>query len=314
MNFTSQILLVPISAIDHEDRTYSLTLWKESPDEDLLTSIKRFGILHPPILHNNGNNSYSIITGNKRITAARHLAQEDSVLCRIIPENTKQTAIFSLLLEDAIAGRPLSIIEQIIFFEKLIKASSTMEAVPMLEQLGYKPQKHILDNLLKLRSLSEPSLLAMHRGTIQLKNGRKLLNLSEADQNQIVQLINELHFGGSKQQKLIELCIELTKRKNISIEEVLADFPSTDEHGQPMNIPQHGAALLLWLQNECFPQLSQTENDFKQKVARLNLPSSMHIGHTPAFENKEIILSLRFPDWHSLNNVLKGINKLIQKK
>ena len=313
MNVTSQILLVPLSAIDHEDKTYCLTLWKDRPDEDLLTSIKRFGILHPPILHKNENNSYSIITGNKRITAARHLAQEDSVLCRIVPENTKQTDIFSLLLEDA-GGRSLSIIEQIIFFEKLVKASSTMEAVPMLEQLGYKPQKHILDNLLKLRSLSEPSLLAMHRGTIQLKNGRKLLNLSETDQNQIVQLISELHFGGSKQQKLIDLCIELTKRKNMPIEEILADFPSTDEHGQHMNIPQHGAALLLWLQNKCSPQLSQTENDFKRKVARLNLPSSMHIGHTPAFENKEIILSLRFSDWHSLDNVLEGINKLIQKK
>ena len=140
MNVTSQILLVPLSAIDHEDKTYCLTLWKDRPDEDLLTSIKRFGILHPPILHKNENNSYSIVTGNKRITAARHLAQEDSVLCRIVPENTKQTDIFSLLLEDA-AGRSLSIIEQIIFFEKLVKASSTMEAVPMLEQLGYKPQK-----------------------------------------------------------------------------------------------------------------------------------------------------------------------------
>ena len=102
MNFTSQILLVPLSAIDHEDRAYSLTLWEESPDENLLTSIKRFGILHPPILHKNGNNSYRIITGNKRITAARHLAQEDSVLCRVIPENTKQTTIFSLLLEEGI--------------------------------------------------------------------------------------------------------------------------------------------------------------------------------------------------------------------
>ena len=102
--------------------------------------------------------------------------------------------------------------------------------------------------------------------------------------------------------------------KNMSVEDILTDFPSADEHGQPMNIPQHGAALLLWLQNECFPQLSLAENDFKRQVARLNLPSSMHIGHTPAFENKELTLSLRFPDWHSLDNALEGINKLIQKK
>ena len=314
MNSTSQHLLVPLSAIDHEDRAYALTLWDDSPDEDLLTSIKRFGILHPPILRTNKNNSYCIVSGRKRIAAARQLAPEGTIYCRIVPKDINPPGIFSLLLEEAETGKSLSITEQIIFFEKLIKASSTMEAIPLLEQLGYKPQKHILDNLLKLRSLSEPALLAMHRGTLQLKTARKLLNLSETDQKLIVRLINEFHFGGSKQQKLIDLCTELTKQKNISVGKILTNFPSADEHGQPMNIPQHGAALLLWLQNECFPQLSQAENDFKRQVARLNLPSSMHIDHTPAFEDEKITLSLRFPDWQSLNKSLQGINKLIHKK
>lgn len=314
MNSTHQFLSVPLSLIDYKDSTYRLTLWEDSPDEALLNSVNRFGILHPPILRHKGNNSYCIVSGRKRIAAVEQLALEEAVLCRIIPENINKTVIFSLILEEAERGRLLSITEQIIFFEKLIKTSSMMEAIPLLEQLGYKPQKHTLDNLLKLRSLSEPALLALHRGTLQIKNARKLLNLTETDQILIIQFINMLNLGGSKQQKLIELCIELTKRKNISLEKILANAPATDEQEQPMNIPQHGAALLLWLQNECFPRLSQAENDFQRQVARHNLPSNAHIAHTPAFEDKNITLTLRFTDWHSLDEVLPEINKLMHAK
>jgi ParB family chromosome partitioning protein len=314
MNSTSWFHPVPLSAIDFEDRTYSLTLFEDHPSEMLLASIKRFGILHPPILRQVDDNSYCIIVGRKRITATQHLAPAAPIFCRIIPVDIEITAIFSLLLEEAETGIPLSIVEQIVFFEKLLLISPMEEAIPMLEQLGYKPQIHILKNLLKLRSLNESVLQALHHGTIHIKSARKLLNLSETDQKMIVQLITSLHLGGSKQQKLIDLCIELNMRKNVPLKTILADFPSADELGQPMNIPQHGAALLSWLHNECFPQFSQAENNFKRQVARLNLPSTMHISHTPAFENKEITLSLCFPDWRSLDKALGGINKLIQKK
>ncbi|MCL7486606.1 MAG: ParB N-terminal domain-containing protein [Desulfobulbaceae bacterium] len=312
MNFFSQLQSVPISAIEIEDTSYCLTLSAEAPGDELLASIKQFGILNPPILRRRKNNTYCIIAGRKRLAAAGILDPGNPVLCRILREDLEETAVFSLLLEEALTGRELSIVEQIIFFEKLITAASMDAAIPLLGKLGHKPQKHILNDLLQLRTLSIPALKALHHGVIQLRNARKLLGLSPGDQELLIQLITDLHFGGSKQQKLIDLSRELIMRKNVPLKDILTRFPAVHEAGQSVNIPQHGAALLSWLHEQCFPRISQAENDFQQKVARLGLPSSMRIDHTPAFENEEIILSLRFPGWRSLDRVLGRINTLMQ--
>jgi ParB-like chromosome segregation protein Spo0J len=311
MNFFSQVQSVPIPAIELEDTSYCLTLSAEVPGNELLASIRHFGILNPPILRRRKNNSYCIVAGRKRVAAAGILDPGCSVLCGILREDLEETAVFSLLLEEALTGRELSIVEQIIFFEKLITAASMDAAIPLLGKLGHKPQKHILNDLLQLRTLSIPALKALHHGVIQLKNARKLLDLSPEDQELLIQLITDLHFGGSKQQKLIDLCRELIMRKNVPLKDILDHFPA-HEAGQPVNIPQHGAALLSWLHEQCFPSISQAENDFQQKVARLGIPSTMRIDHTPAFENEGIILSLRFPGWRSLDRVLGRINTLMQ--
>ncbi|HER63441.1 MAG TPA: hypothetical protein ENO11_05645 [Desulfobacteraceae bacterium] len=314
MNFFSQLQPVPIQAIQFEDSSYSLTLWEESPEEELLESIRRFGILNPPVLRRRQNMSFCIIAGRKRITAAATLEPVVPVLCRIIRDNLEEAAIFSLLLEEALTGKPLTTVEKVIFFEKLIAVSSMDVAVPLLEKLGDKPQKHILNDLLKLRSLSLPVLKALHHDVIRLKNARKMLDLSPADQKLLVQFITDLQFGGSKQQKLVDLSIELIKRKNMPLKDILADFPAACGSEQPLNIPQHGAALLSWLHEQCYPRLTLAENDFQRKVARLGLPSTMQISHAAAFESEEITLSLRFSDWSSMDRVVAGIKTLMQEE
>lgn len=313
MNLTWQLHPVPLSAINLTDRTYCLVHGKTAPpDEKLLACISQFGILHPPIIQLIDKKSYRIVAGWKRILAAQQLTPDSPVYCRIISADIDKTAIFSLILAENGAGTPLSIVEQIIFFEKLLLAAPMEEAIPLLEQLGYKPQKQILKDLLQLRSLSRSALQGLHDGTVHLKTARKMLCLSESDQELIVQFIITLHFGGSKQQKLIDLCTELAMRKNKPLKSILAGFPSADALEQLTNIPQQGAALLSWLHEQCFPQVSQAENNFNRRVARLNLPATMKISHTPAFENEETTLSLRFPNWNSLEEVLTEITKLMQ--
>lgn len=308
---TSQLFSVPPSAIDLDDRTYCLLHWDDPMNNDLVSSIKQFGILHPPFLQQKSNNSFRIIAGRKRLTTIRHLDPAIPVLCHIFPAETKKTDIFSLILEEAKTGRPLSIVEQVVFFDKLLKESPEKEAIHFLAQLGQKPQKHILYDLLKLRSLSEPVLKSIHSGILQVKNGRKLLDLSEADQKLIVNLITSLHLGGSKQRKLIDLCKELIYRKDSPLKNILSDFQESQEHEQPENLPQHATALLSWLEGQCSPRLSQTENNFKRQVASLNLPPSMKISHAKAFEDDEITLSLRFSDWQSLGKMLEEIKNLM---
>ena len=312
MNISCHLQSIPLSAIDLDDNTFSLSLWDETPSEILYTSIKKFGILHPPVLFCREDNKYRIVSGNKRIAIARGLSSKGKIFCHVISNNTSKKVVYSYLIEDAVNSKPLSITEQIILFEKLLKSELPAEALPLLKQLGLEPKEHVLENLLKLRSLSLPALKALHQGNLSEKNARKLLNLAEADQIRIIELTTDFRLGGSKQRKLIELSKELIMRENTSLERILSEFPLTNETEQPCNVPQKSSALISWLQNRCFPQSTKAEKDFNKQVSNFNLPSNMEVKHTPSFEDKKVILFLRFPDLQSLGNVMERIKKLLK--
>ncbi len=303
---------VPIQDIDLEDLTYSLIPWIEQPDKALRSSIRRFGILHPPVLRERNNKTFSIIAGRKRISIAGQLAPHNPLPCRVVPAELREKDVFSLLLEENLSCRPLSVVEQIVFLEKLLLISPMDEAIPMLERMGLKPRKHILNDMLKLRQLGEPALQALHTGTLAAKNARKLLKLSNDDQQLIIQFITDLHLGGSKQQKLIELCAELIMRNDSPLDEILGEFSPAQAQGQPENIPQQGTELLSWLHRQCFPLASSAEKSFKKQVARLELPEVMSLSHSAAFENEEITLSIRFPDLDALSRVIEKMKKLLE--
>lgn len=317
MNPDEVFRYVDPAGIDFSDHTYSLTPWEEQPDDMLLRSISRFGVLHPPILRALSDRSYLIVAGRMRILAHRQYFQGKPIMCRIVPADRDDAFIFSILLEESLAGTPFTPLEQLIFLQKLKQASSNEDAEAMLEKLGHKKQPHILKDLLKLLSLDNSVLLALHTGKITMKNARKLLQVASEDQVLLVRLIKDLHLGGSKQQKLIDLSFELSKRTNISLQQVIAEFLHS-EAGQaqapPENIPQQSTALLNRLQAECFPRLTEADKSFKHKVAILNLPSHLHISHTPSFEDTNLTLSVRFPDWQALEEFLNRIKRLIPSR
>lgn len=308
MDHLLQLQPIQLDSIELGDRTFSLAPGDEKPDDLLTKSIERFGILHPPILYEIRNNQYGIVTGRKRIKAMTpFLGPDDTIFCHSVPPQTPRKNIFALLLEETIITRPLTPAEQILFFDKFLAVASVAEALPLLGRLGHEPQEHVLDNLLKLRSLSPCALQALHQNTISTNNGRKLLQLDDEDQTLIVRLITDLRLGGSKQRQLIDLCREMIMRENTSLAQLLHQFPQINTPRQHENTPQLASALLAWLKNKNLPMSTQAENKFKKEVAALRLPPGISVDHTPSFEDQNLTLTLRFTDWQSLKNALQKI-------
>ena len=300
-----------VSAIDLADRTYFLSPEDEQPPPRLVDSIREYGILHPPLVQQQSAGRYIVVAGWKRLLTAVTLLHWDSVPCIVVPAHCSALHLYSFLLEQSLEGNPLSLVEQCAFFANLRKTCTVEDILPLLAKLGHKPNKHQLDELLGLRKLAQTAQLALHRGILNYTSGRKLLRLSQADQETLVAMITRFQLGGSKQQKLIDQGTELLRRDRKELKDITTPFLEKMDMSRQENIPQQAAALLDWLHEQCFPRSVLAENEFSRCVAQLNLPSTMRIGHSPFFEEDSVTLALTFADWVSLQKSLPAIHHIL---
>lgn len=298
---------INIASIDLADPTYLLCPFNQTgPEKELIESIRHFGILHPPILKQQKNNIV-IVAGRKRILAARLVRPGDKIMCLVIPEEVEEEFSYKLIVEETSCGRLLSLVEQATLFDNFLKLKPVEDALPLLVKLGYKPQKHIVDELVSLLTLGTATLLAIHNGIILPKSARKMRKLSTEDQELLVQLICSLHLGGSKQHKLIDYCTELIMRTNMPLRKLLHEFITGDIPDNNKNIPQQSSALLMWLHKECFPRSTKAEDEFRKAVTGLRLPDHIQLEHSPSFEDDSVTLSVKFPDLKTVHKVFPEI-------
>lgn len=298
---------IKITSIDISDQTYVFGPKEDvEPEPELIESINHYGILHPPVVTSIKDNTV-IVSGRRRILAARRITALHELPCLVIPPDTPQLYIYTIFLEESLSGKQLSLIQQADFLKKMLHFSRVEDTLPLLTKLGFKPQKYILDQLLSLLSLSKDSLLAVHKGEIQQKTARKMVPMAAADQEVIVQLIHSLNLGGSKQQKLVEYCIELIMRTGQPLSSLLQPFIQVDGTDKKQNIPQQAASLLSWLHKQCYPRTQKAELEFRQFTAKLHLPTHLQVKHSPSFEDDQVVLSVTFKDKDSLQLSLPDI-------
>lgn len=302
------------SAIDLADRTHFLSPEDESPPPLLINSIREYGILHPPLVQQRDTGRFIVVAGWKRLITAITILHWDSVPCIVVPSDCPTLHLYSYLLEQSLAGSPLSLVEQSTFFASLRETCHAEDILPLLAKLGHRPNKHQLDELLGLRKLAPSAQRALHRGILNYTSARKLLRLSPADQGTLVAIITRFQLGGSKQQKLIDQGTELLLREQRDLEEITTPFLQQMDRSRQENIPQQTAALLNWLHEQCFPRSLQAESEFSRRVAQLNLPSIMHIEHSPSFEENSVTLALKFSDWDTLQKSLPAIHHILFAK
>lgn len=312
MNTPAQYHQVKVEDIDLSDTRYTLKPFPLArPDTQLSESIGSFGILHPPLLLELNTNNYIVLSGRKRIQVVAE--KVDSSITAIVINSryiNQPQVILSTLLQHQLVGSPLGILEQAIFFKKAMACLPIEEVIRFLPIMGYKAKPHIPRELISLLNLNPTAQLWLHKGVLSLRAGKKLLQFPSDDQRVIAELINELQLGGSKQQKLIDLVLELTKRSQISTDELLNRWQEK-EKGKQHNGPQKAASLLSWLQRKCCPRSAAEEDNFKKFRQQLELPAGVRISHTLSFEDERVTLSVEFSSRKILEKQWPQIRSLL---
>lgn len=294
---------ISIHKIDFQDNTFCLTSFEDQslPDE-LIDSIKRVGILHPPILKEKSTNSYLILTGRKRLCAARDVLRFTACNCRIVPMETPEIDCLAIVLEEALASEGLTPVEKAVFMQKSLQWIDEQELIEnFLPVLGLTPHSYHIQRTLALLSLEEPILRAVHEGRLEEGVARELCKLGFGDRIAIYDLIDLLRLSVGNQKKITTICKELSARNNDSIRTLLAHPDVSDIlNHRDANPPQKTANLMAWLTKKRFPRLSAAESDFRKFSEKLALPKGVTLSHSPSFEKDTLTLSIPFQNPEAL--------------
>ena len=141
--------------------------------EELATSIRELGIIQPLTLRNNGDNSYQIISGERRYRAAQ-LAGLESVPAYIRTANDSEVTEMALI--ENIQREDLNAIEIALTFRKLIdQYHLTQERLS--ERIGKK--RATIANFLRLLKLPAEVQPGLHDHALDMGHARALLSLDD---------------------------------------------------------------------------------------------------------------------------------------
>lgn len=280
-------------------------------DETLLSSVENFGIMQPLLVAENEGNGgiFNLLSGFKRLQAAITL-NILSIPCLVLPQQTDPSELYQYIAQHKHLDKNVSPIEDALLLQQTQEQLADHETLSLLKIMGYKPNKHQLNELLSLLQLEKTAIISIHTGKLTLKTGKKLNKLSRLDQHLLVRLIDKYHFGGSKQHNFVQMVIELSKRRQCSIEQVLSTWDQQNVT-DAKNIPQQGNQLLDFLQQQCSPELFKAEKAFQLRIQQLQLPEHFQLHHSASFEKDSCDLSITFDDINALESKLDALKTMV---
>ncbi len=307
-----QLQRLALSEIDFQDETYLLQpVCRQEPTSSLVASLKRVGILHPPLVEQAGRGRYRILAGRHRLLAARRL-HFTSCDCRVQPATSSPLENFTLLLEEKITFTPPTIIEQAIFFKKIRTWLELEKAAQrFLPLLGLEAHPSQAEKLLRLNNLEEVIQEALHAGSLDPKVGWQLEKLSFFDRMSLFEIMVNLKLSVANQKKITLISREIAGRSKTNIATFLASEECQEILNRTdLNLPQKTARFMGWLLEKQFPSYSQAEEEFTEFCRSCHLPPGATLHHSPFFEKDEISLTLTFKNREALRQKLPLLKEL----
>ena len=306
---------IPLCSIDTTENWSLFPLPDDDSTDQLRLSIEQMGMLSPPLLHKIEDDCFRLLHGRRRIHIAEKIGL-DPLVCHVLPSSIETPLLFQILLSQHQFESPLSPIEKA-YFLRLCLQQMKKEVVitTLLPMLGQRPKKNNISKLLQLLDLEKELQHLVHKQVIGEKTAYALLRIDRDDRMLLRNLFVTLRLGQGKQQRLLTLCTDICRRRNIGIETLLTDSSlGTILHHPEMNNPQKGARLFSVLQQLHSPGLHEVRMEFQEMVRELGLPQNCVLEHSPFFESDQLRLLITFKNGVEFEQKWKELNKLLTDK
>ncbi len=310
---SASIKQVNISQIDIDDRSYVFSF--EAPLSQLILSIKKVGMLHPPILEWTSEHRYRIVSGLRRILAALHLKMNE-VRAEVYETHHSQPCLelFLISFYENLGTRKLNEIEKALVIWKLINlfhVSNDEVISHYLPLMDLGSSQIVLQRYLRLVQLEDYLRSAIVEDLISSETAIAMLNLSPQERLVIFNLFQDTKAGKNNQKELLQLMQQLSVIKNQSIDQLL-EFLTINPilTNTRLTAAQKLDKVKQVLKEARYPKFTELANRFQQLKKELKLPSNIILRAPAFFEGSEYSIEIRFNNQKEFNESAKIIAKL----
>ncbi|MBN1277153.1 MAG: ParB N-terminal domain-containing protein [Deltaproteobacteria bacterium] len=312
----NKILTLPLVSVDLKDISdepgpYCMSFGFD-PDP-LISSIKSTGIVNSPILATNIQGNLDIVTGYRRIIAAKSL-NLDRLQCRIISDSSLSSLECLLLnLHDNLAARELNEMEKAMVLSRLKKLLPEKDILyTYMRLLGLPSNEATFKRFVKMdRELDQNMKQLVSKGRISFQSAEKILDMNPDLRNYVLELFSLFTFNINQQSHLIDYMSDIIHSRKHSIADMTgeAEFRQINLN-KHMNNPQKAKAIIQFFRDKRFPTLVKAEKEFKDRISSLELFYGVRINYPPFFEGPFFRMEVLFKNGRELKKMTEQISRL----
>jgi len=278
--------------------------------DQIKESIKMVGLINPPILLK-CKNKFKIISGFKRIFALKKLNQK-KINAFVITDDYPPIRLLQMSILDNCLIRPFNPIEKSLIINKLKKYINKDTIIKeYFRYIGLEPSSKLYILYEPLINLEGEIKKSIAIGELSEKSGFQILNFTKEDRLSLFHLLTQLKPSFSKQNEIIELIFEISKRENISIKDVIqSDEINTLLINSKLTTPQRLEKIREYLKKKRFPQLSKLEEEFETFKKKIGISPDIKFAHPTYFEGNTYELHLSFSKIAQLKKQINILNKI----
>ncbi|MCM2283890.1 MAG: ParB N-terminal domain-containing protein [Desulfobacula sp.] len=282
---------IHISDIDIRDERYRIS--PESENISFLShSIKKMGLMNPPVVRPMDDGKFILISGFNRIKA---LQQNNESKVRVRSTDTHIDDYHCLLFAVATLAfkRPLTQVELIISIKRLSRYLDR-EDMTKISSAVFNTQlaQEFIDDLMNIGSLPSPALKLIHTGQLSLKSAKKLVRLDLDAISFFLDIFSKIRASASVQLELIQNILETSLREGVHPKSLFQELnlPNPlDGETVDMAIRTHHFRTLVFEQR--YPVLSRTRQAVQDKIASVKLPGTIKLIPPENFESRKYSIS-----------------------
>jgi ParB family chromosome partitioning protein len=278
----------------------------------LCESIRKVGLINPPLVARNQEGSFDVVSGFRRILALKALGERNAFCHDVTTALASPLERLLAAFYENLATRKFNDMEKAILLHKLQAHVATEEILAsFMPLLSLPSHEGTLKFYLKLLHLEESVQRAIGREEISIKVARALVEMEKDSQQVLFQWIILLKYNLNQQLKFVEYIEDIRMRETLAAPELLTEESFLKVMENPrLNNPQKGKAVLETLRLRRFPRLAQAQHAVESALSAISLPREASIHYDPCLENPYYRLEINFKHGKDLKHAISRLHAL----
>ncbi|NWH06513.1 ParB/RepB/Spo0J family partition protein [Desulfobacter latus] len=309
---------IPVSEIDLSDTGFRIT----SPHHDiehLTASISQYGIMVAPLVVS-GQDKYIVVSGFRRIEAARH-AELSRIICRVMPAEETRNAAMAAVTENAFSReltpaeliRATALLLRFMDAENIAKNAASIFNRPL--NTGY------INTLAHIHAMPDSVLDLLDQGKISIKACKTLVSMDAQTQTEFLHLFSLIKVSSGRQMEIITWTKEICALEKLSLSQLIqksplgtseSDLPGPADRGlDHRDMSALGKQFKTFLVQKRFPALTAVKNQVRKQIKALELDSGLQLAVPENFEGLVYTMQMEFKNVDEFKTHLNRLAELV---